>query len=218
MGRVAENFIGSRHNRLLVIERDWAPKAKTRDAWWTCICDCGNKTSATTQLLKSGGKKSCGCLRVAVNTTHGMTSSRPYKIWLGMKERCLNPNSDYYTDYGGRGICIYSCWLDFSLFWDDVKIGYSDEFELDRVDVNGNYCPENCRWVDSYQQAYNKRKYKSNTLGTTGVTFDKRSGRFQARISVKGKRISLGTFETLELATKAREEAEIKYYGGLKHA
>lgn len=195
-------------------------KVKSGNAYWECLCTCGNYKVVSKTSLRGGDTISCGCFRKEKATTHGQTKTRLYSIWTNMKTRCYNPNSAFWFEYGGRGIEICSEWLDcFASFeaWAEAA-GYAEELEIDRKDVNAGYCPENCHWVDGYEQAYNKRLYRSNASGKAGVNWIERDSKWQARISVKGKRICLGLHVHLEDAVFAREQAEIKYYGGLKHA
>lgn len=140
-----------------------------RDCRWLCHCDCGNEIVVCGKNLRSGHTKSCGCLRRAVSrdshTKHGMENTRLYSIWESMKQRCTNPNTAHYKNYGGRGICVCDAWLySFPLFaeW-ALSNGYDDTLTLDRIDVNGNYEPENCAWATWDEQCYNKR----NTLYVT---------------------------------------------------
>jgi hypothetical protein len=133
-----------------------------------------------------------------------------------MKTRCNNENIPQYHDYGGRGIGYDPSWENFEGFYDDMSNSYFEGAELDRIDVNLNYSKENCRWVDVYTQAYNKRQYSSNTSGKAGVSFRKDADKWVARISVKGTRINLGFFEDKASAIKAREDAELKFYGEVK--
>lgn len=92
------------------------------------------------------------------NTTHGMSKTRLNNIWLGMKNRCLNSKSVSYRHYGGRGITICEEWLDFIVFKDwALSNGYQENLTLDRIDVNQNYCPENCKWSNRIDQTINKR-------------------------------------------------------------
>lgn len=135
---------------------------KTNHHYWGCICDCGEHRVISGANLRSGNSLSCGCLQKkrtsAANKKHGMSmvNRSEYRSWNAMRGRCNNPNNQDYPDYGGRGVVVCNRWDDFSAFLNDLgecPSGYS----LDRIDVNGNYEPKNCRWVDSKTQARNKR-------------------------------------------------------------
>lgn len=161
MGKFID-LTGMRFNRLIVIER---VSNVGRDPAWLCRCDCGKTIRVTSGHLKSGHTKSCGCYRSDVivcqghkNATHGMKGSRLYRIWVGMKTRCLNSNMPYYKNYGGRGITICEEWLEFEPFRDwALANGYRDDLTIDRLDVNGNYCPSNCAWKTPKEQGNNTR-------------------------------------------------------------
>lgn len=118
-------------------------------------------TVVTTGHLMSGHTKSCGCLgrECRDQTTHGESHTRLNNIWYGMKARCLNPNSDAYSNYGGRGIDICDEWVhDYVSFRDwALSNGYADDLTLDRINVNLGYYPDNCRWATNKQQSNNKR-------------------------------------------------------------
>lgn len=137
---------------------------------------------------------------------------RIYKIWLGMRQRCNNPNDKDYGLYGGRGISVCEEWDNSSeafIEWAKAN-GYSDGLSIDRVDTNGNYCPENCRWATSTQQARNKRMPKNNKTGHTGIHMDR--GKYRATIYVDNRRVDLGRHLTLQEAIAARQRGEEKYW------
>lgn len=169
-----KNLIGQRFGRLVVIERKGS--GNRGQAIWLCQCDCGAVTETPTHLLKSGRTKSCGCLKkeiinnsIEAQTTHGKSHTRLYKVWGGMRARCCNPNNPHYKNYGGRGITICDEWHDFENFYKwAMETGYDEnaprgQCTIDRIDVDGNYEPSNCRWADAKTQANNTRKQKDTT-------------------------------------------------------
>ena len=157
------NLAGMRFGKLIAIERSSNKGVKTR---WLCKCDCGNTAIVPTNCLRRGKSKSCGCLISDVlterNVRHGMYGTRLYRVWNNMKNRCYGENNPSYERYGGRGIAVCDEWLDFNNFYDwSIKNGYKEESNygectLDRIDNNGDYCPENCRWVSLGDQQRNK--------------------------------------------------------------
>jgi len=135
---------------------------KGRSNYWECMCSCGKTSQVRVSHLIAGDTKSCGCRKP--NKTHGMTSSHAYKIWEGMRRRCSNPNDDSYIHYGGRGISID--WNSFEEFYRDMgdpPIGKS----IDRIDNNGNYSKNNCRWATQKEQNVNRRNNVVVTLSKT---------------------------------------------------
>lgn len=124
-------------------------------------CYCGDLFSSRTYDIKKGNTTSCGCRRqetLLLRETHGMSKTREYSIWEGMKQRCLNPNHESYRLYGGRGIAICDRWLSFKKFYSDM--GPANGLTLERIDNEKGYGPKNCKWASSYDQARNKRSNK----------------------------------------------------------
>lgn len=187
MGKFVD-LSGQRFGKLVVIGRVPGYKLPNGKSGvrWKCVCDCGKETYSDSWSLTHGEKTTCGCNahdllsasmkrthekhpEIAINfkkmaTTHGESKTRLYRIWSGMKSRCVNPSCAGYENYGGRGITVCASWKnDFLSFkaW-ALSHGYDEnaprgQCTLDRVDVNGDYCPENCQWVPMKKQMQNKR-------------------------------------------------------------
>lgn len=165
---------GERYGRLVVLSRDenHVTAGGNKKVRWLCRCDCGNTITVSANDLTSGHTASCGCLyrdsRTECNKTDGRRSDRLYGVYSNMKSRCYNPKSTSYKYYGGRGIKIAQEWLDdYAAFrkWAYAN-GYDDaaphgECTIDRIDVDGNYEPSNCRWVNLSTQSKNRRNTKA---------------------------------------------------------
>lgn len=162
------SLLNKRFGKLLVIKELKISNRYGR--LWLCKCDCGNQIARNAGFLNSGGNTSCGCDNHKFKPIHGGYNTRIYSIWNGMRFRCYNKISEAYENYGGRGITMCKEWLeDFLVFkeW-ALNNNYSDKLSIERIDVNGNYCPENCKWIPLKEQSRNKRNNIWITLN--GVT------------------------------------------------
>ena len=142
---------------------------------------------------------------------HHLCGTRIYQIRKGMLKRCFNKNHKSYADYGGRGIKVCNEWANaengaINFYNWAISNGYQDELTIDRIDANGDYCPDNCRWVTRHEQTWNTRGARNKT-GFPGVHVS-RLKKYEATIICNGKTFYLGTYETAEEAGKAYEKAK----------
>lgn len=162
------DITGERFGRLIVISK---VGSDGRNSIWECACACGNHIKVALPHLRQKGTRSCGCLLRETRRSNGLRSgigqrslkhgdfgSRLYGIWAAMKRRCFNDNTCYYKYYGGRGITVADEWLDYVNFkkW-AISNGYAEGLSIDRIDVDKNYEPSNCRWVSMKTQQNNRR-------------------------------------------------------------
>lgn len=170
-----KDLTGMKFNRLTVIRRieDHIEPSGRKVAMWECLCDCGNIHNVSGKRLRNGITKSCGCLQKdhPNGTTHGMSNSKIYRIWYGMKQRCncADVNSLSYKNYHSRGISYCNEWEEFEPFYEwAMNNGYKEGLTLERRNNNKNYSPDNCCWVDMNAQANNRRS--NNLITYNGIT------------------------------------------------
>lgn len=154
-----EMMIGRKFGMLTVLGREpdrYFPSGRHRDLW-RCKCECGSEKNVLGADLRYGKTVSCGCKKKQGRKTHGGSKTRLFKSWSDMKSRCYNKNNKRYARYGGRGISVCEEWIDnFESFRDwAITNGYDENLTIDRIDNDGNYCPENCRWSTVKSQMQN---------------------------------------------------------------
>lgn len=150
------DLTGKKFGKLTVIKKE---KSKNNHTMWLCKCDCGKEKIVGGNELKSGNTKSCGCYnlqKLHERKKHGMCKTRIYKIWCCMKYRCYGKKYKQPEYYKNKNIIVCDQWKKFDNFYEWAKDKYFEGSSIDRIDVNGNYEPSNCRFVDKYTQANNK--------------------------------------------------------------
>lgn len=203
--------IGQRFGRLVVTQTG-ATKEISGERLCACVCDCGVTVYAKPYKLRSGAKRSCGCLTRDVlrerQTKHGRYYEPEYRVWSNMHKRCSNPR--YARWYGAVQIC--ERWASYDAFLADVGCKPTPQASLDRIDPKGHYEPSNVRWTTRTVQARNTKTHCTSKTGERGVSWSKAKNKWRAAVYVDNKQKHLGYFSTIEEAVAARRLGEQTYW------
>ena len=199
------DLTGKRFGRLIGVK--FSHKTKKRDYFWVFKCDCGNNKTINSNSVRRGLTKSCGCLSRETTSIlkkkHGLSHTKAYEVWNNFMGRCYNKKDPNYKNYGERGIRVSEEWKDFENFYRDMG-NPPKKKTLDRIDNDGPYTKENCRWTSMSNQILNKRHRPSNT-GIRNISYSKRDSLYC--VSIKRNKISSKkSFKRLEDAIKWKEE------------
>ncbi|MCL2636949.1 MAG: hypothetical protein FWD48_01130 [Oscillospiraceae bacterium] len=209
------DLTGQRFGRLTVVSR--AENAKCRVARWKCLCVCGNTTFTRNDYLIKGKTKSCGCLgselaskrmkQNPINKSHNKSKSRIYNIWSTIKQRTTDPNHKEYHNYGERGIIMHKEWFNsFQSFYDwSIQNGYKENLCNDRKQNNGNYSPDNCRWITNKENCNNKRNNRYITIREETKTLSQWAEIYKINYFTVYSRIKRGWNEIEALTTPVRK-------------
>lgn len=205
MNRKIQNLTGEKFGRLTVLGLDTVKES--RKTYWMCQCECGNIKSCRADSLKCGAITSCGCkkkeqdkVNLTANHSHKQSGTRLYYIWQGVKSRCYNVNDSRYANYGGRGIKVCEEWKsDFSNFFQWAsESGYSDLLTIDRINVDGDYEPCNCRWADAKTQCNNRTSNIYIKIGNSTKTLKEWCDIFNVNYSKTIKRYHRNGFVSID--------------------
>ena len=204
------NLVGKKFGRLTVLSQ-YGNKGYLKR--YTCGCECGKTAVVLAENLNRGATKSCGCLKRDRLKTHGMNKSKIYKVWSSMKARCLNPKNKDFKHYGGRGIKIDNRWLTFEGFSDWLNsANYKQGLTIDRIDNNGPYSPDNCRFVTLKINQNNRRSCVFREYFGETLNYKQASEKYGISACSIYERIKMGFSPELAVSLKTQLGA-----GKLKH-
>lgn len=210
--------LGEVFSRLTVISEGFVENEKSK---YLVRCECGVEKVVDKTALTSGATMSCGCLNRELsaqrksNLRHGMSGTPIHNAWCSMRRRCYGENDSSYDNYGSRGITVCDRWMEsFENFYEDTGDVPFEGASIERKDVNGNYCPENCVWADKTTQCFNRRKFEGKSSQYVGVFYEKDRNK-PWRVSLKryGKVVFSGSYFTELEAAEAYDEAALEHYG-----
>jgi len=196
---------GARYHLLTVVE--FSNVSESGRVYWLCVCDCGQEVVVSGRDLRSGGQKSCGCLRSQnmSGLKHGMFGTLIHKTWTSMLSRCRNPKSESYLDYGGRGITVSSAWLLFENFYADMGDKPFPGAQIDRIDNDAGYFKENCRWATPKQNSNNKRGNKYIVVYGEKMTMSECASKYGLNKNLVVNRIKAGWSPEATVSTPVRK-------------
>lgn len=205
---------GKRFGMVTVLER--SENDSGGSACWKCICDCGNTFITKGSRLRAGGAKSCGCYGAALASIqfkkHGMSNTRIYHTWHSMVSRCCFESGKNYKFYGAKGVKVCDQWKSFLSFYDwAINNGYTDNLTIERIDCNGNYEPENCKFISNLEQARNTRKTIRITSDDGYMTAAEVSRMLDVSKSTIEKFYHLGLIQTVDDAIRVINERKEKH-------
>ena len=174
---------------------------------WECGCECGNLVNVLGNSLTTGNTRSCGCLQKTLVSrrlkTHGMTNTKVYRIWQTMVSRCNNEKATGFHNYGGRGISVCGRWMEFEKFLNDMGLP-PPKTSIDRIDNDGDYCQENCRWATRKEQAQNKRNNRNIYFNGKNLCLIEWARKFDMDQSSMGERLDKWSIERALTEPKQR--------------
>lgn len=211
-----KDLTGQRFMRWIVVQRgeDYIyPKSGKSSARWVCKCDCGRESLVHSAHLKNGTSQSCGCLSWEISSTHGLSKTRAYAAWSKMLNRCYNASEKDKLYYEDRGVIVCDRWRNsVENFYEDMG-ECPTGFELERIDYDLGYSPENCTWADEQTQAENRGMFSNNTSGKTGVVWSKEHGKWRVYLYRNKSRHEGGLFSKIEDAIAKRKQLELEVVG-----
>lgn len=199
------DLTGNKYGRLNV--KSFSGNNSRGVSLWLCECDCGNVKTVPSDYLTTGRTSSCGCISKEHphNLRHGGKHTKLYNIWRAMKQRCLLKTCNAYRLYGGRGIKVCDEWIGFAKFqeWSLVN-GYAEGLSIDRINNDGDYCPNNCRWADIFVQMNNTSRNRVISFRDERETMAEWARSFGLKYSLMSKWVRKGRSMN-DIATKAQE-------------